>query len=104
MQQVLPFIDIVGQSQAQLQLSTAGTANTGPLSSLPSVYGVWATTQDAYISVSQPPLSTAVLTLATGYLIKTGQQPTPIKVPPYGQIVGVSSSSGVLGFERIGGY
>ncbi len=103
MQQYLPYVDIVGNTAGQLTMSTAGTATTGQLSSLPSVYGLWAS-QDAYISITPPPLSTAPLTIATGYLIKGALSPVAVKVPPYGQIVAVSSSSGTLGYERIGSY
>ncbi len=105
MQPSNPFVDIVGNTSAQLTMSTAGTANTGPLSSLPSIYGLWALTQDAYVAINpQGPASSTPLTLATGYLVKNGQQPVPVKIPPYGSMVAVSSSSGILQYERIGGY
>lgn len=96
-----PAQNIVGSAQGQVALSSVPNCTTLlSTNGVAGKYAVWAPTQDAYIQVCAPPISTA-LALATGYLVKTGQPPAVVVVPPNYVIAGVSSSSGVLAYQKV---
>lgn len=79
-----------------VQMSTAPTASA-PLNA--GVYACWAPNQNAYITVGIP-ASTAITT-TLGYPVITNTAPVMLNVPQNGAIGCVSSSSGVLVYEKV---
>ncbi len=101
MEETLPAQNIVGNSQTQIAMSTAPNCSTLlSTNGVTSKYAVWAPTQDAYVAVCAPPISSA-LGPTTGYLVKTGAQPVVLLVPPNYVIAAASSSSGVLAYQKV---
>lgn len=103
MQPIFPYKDIIGSTQLQVGLSTGGQATL--LIPVQGIYDVFSPTQPAFISIQQPPVSTAAITSSNGYFIPAGVAPMPFRIPAGAFIVaGSSISSGVLCAEKVANY
>lgn len=96
----LPALTLAGNTQANFTMATSTGVIACSSQLNAGTYGVWAT-QNAWIGLGAPPSS--ALSSATGYLIVGGAAPVPVVVPPSFQIAAVSSSSGVIAYQKVAG-
>jgi hypothetical protein len=89
---------IAGQVGTTVQMSTVANVSA-PLAA--GSYSVWAPTQNAYITLAQPNVAvSSLLSVTTGYPVIGGAAPVKLTVPTNGQIGCISSSSGVLAYQK----